>query len=136
MENGDFILTDEEEVFLHGRCHLFAIALSRTTGLPLQAYLDVDDDVEGPVLCHAFVRDGDHILDVRGRIPFADALDEFDSNEPWLVEIAEEDLMHLGSGQRLLDVEDDHFRRASVLAAVLVERVRAASRSATAAPIP
>jgi hypothetical protein len=39
--------TDEEELMLHGRCHLFAVAMSDLTGYPIGAYLDTDLDTGG-----------------------------------------------------------------------------------------
>jgi hypothetical protein len=134
MDDEEVILSEEEEVYLHGRCHLFAIALARLTGFELQAYLDVDDEVDRPVLCHAFVRDGDDILDVRGRLPFSDVLDEFDSNDPWLVDITEDELMLLGTGRRAFNENGRHFKKALAIAQGIVDRMGPKPTASTVPP--
>lgn len=89
----------DAERLLHGECHLFAIALQRLTGLPIAAYLDTDDEVEGVVLVHAFLLDGDDAIDVRGSIPLDEVIEEFDANDPWLIEgMPMEELLAIGEG--------------------------------------
>lgn len=102
-------LTDDEEAFLHGRCHLLAIALHRATGLPLHATLDVDEWTERTVLVHAYVKEGDEGIDIRGRFPLETIEDDFPVNQPFETEISEADLMHLGSGKRIAIKENGKF---------------------------
>lgn len=111
-------LTRDEEEHLHGKCHLFAIALHRLTGLPLAATLDVDMWTERTVLVHAYVLDGDHAIDVRGRFA-VDTIDEdFEVNDHWdVVNISEEDLMLLGSRRRKVNESGANYRKAMLLAA-------------------
>ena len=46
-------IVHESEEFLHGQCHLFAIALKRLTSLPLAEVLDFDVECETTRLVHA-----------------------------------------------------------------------------------
>lgn len=110
-------LTRDEEEHLHGKCHLFAIALHRLTGLPLAATLDVDMWTERTVLVHAYVIDGEQAIDVRGRFA-VDTIDEdFEVNDHWdVVNISEEDLMLLGSRRRKVNESGAGYRKAMSLA--------------------
>lgn len=118
-------LDQDAERLLHGECHLFAIAINRITGLPVAAYLDEDDEVEGAVLAHAFVVDGDDAIDVRGRVPLAEVLDEFEVNEPWFEhDISVEMLMTLGEGSDGLDETSDRWLNACRHAAEVADSLR------------
>lgn len=110
-------LTRDEEEHLHGKCHLFAIALHRLTGLPLAATLDVDMWTERTVLVHAYVMDGDQGIDVRGRFA-VDTIDgDFEVNDHWdVVNISEENLMLLGSRRRKVNESGAGYRKAMLLA--------------------
>lgn len=99
-------LTEEEELLLHGHCHLLAIAMHEQTGLSLVAYVESDFETETTVLVHAFVLDGDHAIDIRGRIPLDDVLIDFVFFEPELIEISRDDLLLLGSGNQTPDPND------------------------------
>lgn len=105
----DRILTDDEEGFLHGRCHLLAIVLHRATGLPLHATLDIDEWTERTVLVHAYIKDGDEGIDIRGRFSLDTIEDDFPVNQPFETEISEADLMHLGTGKRIAINENGKF---------------------------
>lgn len=102
-------LTSDEIEFLHSRCHLLAIALHKMTGLPLHATLDVDEWTERTVLVHAYVKDGDDGVDIRGRFSVETIEDDFPVNQPFETEISEVDLMHLGSGKRIAINENGKF---------------------------
>ncbi|MCV9964196.1 hypothetical protein OIU34_20130 [Pararhizobium sp. BT-229] len=116
--------TDDEELMLHGRCHLFAVALSELTGLPIGAYLDTDIETERTVLVHAFVVDGDIGIDIRGRVPLDDIIEgEFDTFEPELVMISREDVLLLGHGRGTISQRNPELLVAKRLAASLVERL-------------
>lgn len=58
-------LRDEAE-FMRGGCFALALHLHRKTGLPLYGLADTAGHFH-----HAFVLDGDHALDARGRVPLA-----------------------------------------------------------------
>jgi hypothetical protein len=106
-ENGE--LSDEDARFLHGNCHLFAVAMHHLTGLPLRAVLDVDMWTEQTVLVHAFVVDGEQAIDIRGRIDLADIAEEFETNDPWETDISEQDLLLLGNGNPNLSTDESAF---------------------------
>lgn len=122
-------LTESEEEHLHGRCHLLAVALHEATGLPLGAYLDeawvdtADGGVEMTVLVHAFVVDGTDAIDIRGRVPLDEVLDEFDFNGPWLVTPSPSDLFVLGEGRRNVSRKNPRFREAATHAEAIIERL-------------
>jgi hypothetical protein len=110
-------LNRDEEEHLHGKCHLFAIALHRLTGLPLAAMLDVDMWSERTVLVHAYVMNGDQAIDVRGRFPIDTIDQDFEVNDHWDVTgISEEDLMLLGSRRRKVNESGPGYRKAMFLA--------------------
>lgn len=114
---------DDEELMLHGHCHLFAAAMHELTGLPLAAWLDTDFETEATVLVHACVLDGDHGIDVRGRMPLDDMLDEFDTFDPELVSLPLEVLMRLGHGTSSVPDGDPEMALAKTLAAEVLERL-------------
>jgi hypothetical protein len=110
-------LSRDEEEHLHGKCHLFAIALHRLTGLPLAATLDVDMWTERTVLVHAYVMNGDQAIDVRGRFAIDTIEQDFEVNDHWdVVGISEEDLMLLGSRRRKVNESGPGYRKAMFLA--------------------
>lgn len=113
---------------LHGGCHLFAVALSELTGQPIGAYLDTDIETERTVLVHAFVVDGDDGIDVRGRIPIDDIIeDEFETFEPEFVMLSREDVLLLGHGRRTISQKNADLVTARQLAASLVDRLDTSS---------
>jgi hypothetical protein len=113
-----------EEEFLHGRCHLLAVALHELTGLPIGAYLDTDIESGGTVLVHAFVVEGDDGIDVRGRITVDDILDdEFDTFDPEFAMLSKESVFLLGHGRRSISQRNRNFMIAKRLAATIIERI-------------
>lgn len=52
-----------EDEFASGYCGTFAVALHKVTGLPIWAMVE-DDGMESVI--HAFVRDGEKMIDARG----------------------------------------------------------------------
>lgn len=60
-------LKDKYETYLHGQCHLLALALHEKFGLPLEYALEYDIDIDRLALQHAWVRwDDTHIVDIGG----------------------------------------------------------------------
>jgi hypothetical protein len=117
-------LTRDELEHLHGKCHLVAIALHRLTGLPLSATLDVDMWTERTVLVHAYVKNGDLGVDVRGQFDIETISDEFEVNDHWdVMDIPEEDLMLLGSRRRAIKENSPSYRKALALAENIVEQL-------------
>ena len=130
QEAGTSGLSRDEEEFLHGKCHLLAVALNELTGLPLGAYLDEawvetpDGHVEMVVLVHAFVVDGDEAIDIRGRVPLEDVLEEFDFSEPWFVNPSVPDLVSLGEGRKKIGKNNPRYVEALRHAEALAERLQ------------
>ncbi len=129
-------LDGEQTEFLHGKCHLLAVALHELTGLPMGAYLDEalveknGEDVEMVVLLHAFVVDGDDAIDMRGRVPIEDVLTgEFDFNDPWFVNPTSADLFSLGEGRKDVSRRNPRYVEALRHAEALVERLQLPSAS-------
>lgn len=89
----------EYEQYLHGECHLLAIALHQRTGLPLGAYLDTDLESGNVFLLHAFVMDGEHIIDLKGRRSHENMLEDFDSFDPDLCRMGVDEVLKLGQGR-------------------------------------
>lgn len=134
-------LNGEEEEFLHGKCHLLAVALHELTGLPMGAYLDEatvernGEDLELIVLVHAFVVDGDEAIDIRGRVPLEEVVDdEFEFFEPWFVNPTAEDLFSLGEGRRKVSRKNPRYLEALKHAERLVERLQLRRPEGPSAP--
>lgn len=127
-----------EEEFLHGKCHLLAVALHELTGLPIGAYLDTCIETERTVLVHAFVVDGETGIDIRGRLNVDDILeDEFDTFEPEFVMLSREDVLLLGHGRRAVSQKNPDLLVAKRLAASVVERLDVpAPQTRNASPSP
>lgn len=66
-------LTEIEQQYLHGSCHLFAIKISQLYGFPLHLLVDFDEDIQSPVLVHAYnITNDNQAIDVRGSFDFSD----------------------------------------------------------------
>ncbi len=79
----------DRDLYLHSRCHIFALALHEVTGYPIKALWDAepfyDDADEGPpALVHMWVESpSGRKLDASGRLKEKDLEAEFgDINEP------------------------------------------------------
>lgn len=96
------ILAKNNEQFLHGQCHLFALALKEASGLPIAAILDFDPNLNKVCLAHAFVRPhDDYIIDLKGYREEFSLQKEFDMFEPESVSITELNLLKLGEGRAI-----------------------------------
>lgn len=81
------------EDYLHGQCHVFALALHLEFGFPMVYSIDEYDlERECEVLIHAFCLHGHYAVDVRGYMHSDDILDDFDYNSPYNTEVSVEDL--------------------------------------------
>ncbi len=86
-------MTFNEELYLYGRCHLFALALSQTFDYEMEffwdteAWFDKKGENIGPALVHAYclLPDGT-CVDARGTISSKEEmLDDYDWNTPSFV---------------------------------------------------
>lgn len=131
-DDNNWLLSHDEFDYLHGKCHLLAIALHDITGLPMGAYLetrfhDHHDISRGYVaLVHAFVIDGYDAIDIRGRIPFGDVLkDSFHIfTKEWFVLPTEQDLFKLGCGRRRVSKKRERYREAYRMAESVLEKLQ------------
>lgn len=122
---------DEErlERWLHGRCALFAVALHRTTGLPIRAWIDEDPEIDVPVLVHAFVMDGDRAVDASGSRDPDDLLGDYETWDPTLVDMTEAAVLAIGEGT---DIDAKMFAEAMADAAMIASGLQAACAPAFA----
>jgi len=114
-----------EPDYLHGDCHIMALALQRVSGLPLAGAVEFDTNVDMWALAHAWVQwDEDTVLDAEGLRPMEDVIGEFvqfdDDYRVGTMKRAE--LLRLGEGSRYrkADVEAK-IEAAMPLARQLVE---------------
>jgi len=70
-------IADKHPDFLYGRCVTFAIALRKLTGLPLYGLLGIDEDTGKEVLIHAYVKDGEERVDVKGPRSLDEIISDF-----------------------------------------------------------
>jgi hypothetical protein len=74
-------IADKYPDLLYGRCATFAIALRRLTGLPIYGLVGYDEETDTDVLIHAYVRDDDTRVDVKGPRDLDEITADFD-NDP------------------------------------------------------
>ena len=100
-------IRQEADNFLHGQCHLFAIALHRLTGLPLAGAIDIDFYNESHTyLLHAYVElNNEMIIDVAGVRTRKSMLADFDHVDPALSYFTEKELLQLGEGKSYINDE-------------------------------
>lgn len=118
------------ERWLHGRCALFAVALHRTTGLPIRAWVDEDPEIDAPVLVHAFVMHGGMAVDAFGTRDPDDLLAEYETWDPVMVEMTEAEVLAIGEGP---DLDASTLAEAMEDAALVAADLRP-SRTPTFAP--
>jgi len=77
------VTEDEISTYLHGRCHVFAIAMSELSGLPMRAVVTFNDDLDRFCLVHAWVEwpDG-RALDAAGLRDVEEMLEDYDDADP------------------------------------------------------
>jgi hypothetical protein len=96
------VTADEIESYLHGQCHLFAVALHKVTGLPLRAAVGWSDDIDGEVLVHAWVETPEgRVVDAAGFRSYEDVLETYGEDEdPVRCGMTEKGLVLLGEGRK------------------------------------
>ena len=84
------------ENYLHGECHLFALALHQVFGYEMVFVFDeMDSEVETEVLIHAYCKNGEHCVDARGVFEEKNALDDYDYNLPYQVDVSKKEAYSL-----------------------------------------
>ena len=116
-------LVERHEQYLHGNCHLFAVALHRLTGLPIEAALDTDLMTGRNVLMHAYLRDGDRILDLAGRRDWEVMLQSFDAFRPTRVAMTPRQLLGWGEPRPDSKRVDRDIARAAIVARRVLDQV-------------
>jgi len=81
-------IVDKHPDLLYGRCATFAIALRRLTGLPIYGLVGYDEEAGTEVLIHAYVKDGDTRVDVKGPRDLDEIIADFD-NDPAIADAGE-----------------------------------------------
>jgi formylmethanofuran dehydrogenase subunit D len=89
----------DKEVCLHGKCGVFAIALSEVSGLPVYATYEHDNDIGKDALVHAYVRPNESdIIDIKGTRDRDWALQEFPGEDTWEQKASYSDILKIGGG--------------------------------------
>lgn len=92
-------ILEKHEIYLHGHCHIFALALQRLSKLPLFAIVDYDHDIEKQCLVHAGIKSSEGMIDIKGLRVIDEWYDDFDTFEPENIDIEESHLLKLGEGK-------------------------------------
>jgi len=113
-----------EPDYLHGHCHILALALQKVSGRPLAGAIQFDTDIDQWALVHAWVKwDDDKVLDANGLQDPRDVVAEYiDPSEVEFVDFTRPELLRMGEGKRYrkADVEAK-IEAAMPLARQLVE---------------
>jgi len=80
LEDAALAMAAENEHYLYGNCHVFALALHRVSGWPLGTAMD-DDMQVGLCLTHAFAPVDGLIVDIKGARTFDEMLADFPHTE-------------------------------------------------------
>lgn len=79
----------ELESYMHGECHLFALALNQAFGYDMVFVFDeMDIEVQSEVLIHAYCKTEEGCVDARGFFKEEDALAEHDYSRPYTVDVS------------------------------------------------
>lgn len=91
-----------EPDYLHGHCHILALALQQASGRSLAGAIQFDTDIDQWALVHAWVKwDDDKVLDANGVQDSRDVVAEYiDPSEVEFVDFTRSDLLRLGEGRR------------------------------------
>ena len=111
-------IVENTQDFLYGDCPIFAISLSRMSGLPLKAMLDYSDELDTTVLIHAFVgyKDG-LVIDASGVRSIESIEDDYPvEDDPYVTDISEQDLLALGYDGNCPTMSDANKHAKKVLA--------------------
>lgn len=100
MDNGfeDFYRKHGEiyEQYMHGDCHIFAIALNEELKYPIQLAMDeYDVNIDGEALIHAYCVQDDSAVHVGGKTKIDNILEEFEYNIPYFRDVTVKDINEL-----------------------------------------
>jgi len=105
MRFKELVETLNKDMYLHGQCGVFAIALSKVSGLPVYGTFEHDENIDKVALVHAYVRlDNDNLIDIKGTRNKDWALQEFPGYDTWEQKVSYEDILKIGGGD-MNDVE-------------------------------
>lgn len=84
------------EQYLHGDCHIFAMALHLEFGYQIQLAIDKFDlDTESEVLIHAYCVHQEKAIHASGKVDLEKILDDYDYNDEYFVNVSKEVLENL-----------------------------------------
>ena len=99
MRVKDIVENLDKDTYLHGKCGLFAIALSKVSGLPVYSTFEYDNSIDKIALVHAYVKtDENTIIDVKGTRDKEGALQEFPGYDTWEQKVSYDDILKIGGG--------------------------------------
>lgn len=101
LEERSLNVFGENEYFLHGRCHILAIALSQVSAKPLTALIGDTENIGAECLVHAGVFVDGLLLDVKGlRTPDEAIEHDFcdEASSGWLQGVSIDSLLDMGEG--------------------------------------
>ena len=100
----------DDEKYLHGQCHIFALALHKLSKLPLYALMDYDPEIEAVCLVHATVKLSDansenkfKVLDISGLQYPDEVVEKYPTWEPGWTQITPAALLKLAEGSKMTD---------------------------------
>lgn len=105
------IKNPQTEKYLHGHCHILAIALNRLTGFKIWMASTYDEKIKNNVLIHCWVALDDHtVLDASGLTTIEHSLQLYpDGDTATLSQVSPEELLHIGEG--VAEFTDDVEKR-------------------------
>jgi hypothetical protein len=99
MRVKDIVETLDKDTCLHGQCGVFAIALSKVSGLPVYGTFEHSDEIDKTVLVHAYVRPNESdLIDAKGTRDKEWALQEFPGYDTWEQKASYDDILKIGGG--------------------------------------
>lgn len=108
--------------YMHGDCHIFALALRQISGRALMAALDRDPEIEGECLVHAGLAVPGGIVDVMAFRSLDEAIEAFPTYAPYWSHVDEAALLNLGEGSPARTASiDDQVNKALPAAKVAYE---------------
>lgn len=105
LEMAVYEIAGDNEAYLHGSCHVFALALAELSGLPTGAFVEFNEDLGRDCLVHAFVLDDasdeNMIIDLHGRrtMTAESCTTEFPAEFPCRTTMSADELVNIGAGE-------------------------------------
>lgn len=98
LEQEVYEISEEHSSYLHGSCHIFAMALAQLGAGNLAGLVEFDYNVQKTALVHAFLKTTNGIIDIKGYRTVEDAQADFHCGIPDEVDFDVSDLLVLGEG--------------------------------------